>query len=241
MGMFGRPPSRAGYAGPLYNGYMTEQEFDAQTQRRPQARVALAQMAGPTLGADAMSGRDASGLRAVDPVAAPKVQRGMFGALRRSFNDPRGRFGIAPESWQQIAAGLHDLSTGENTLPSLQQQQFENQRQRAEDAWRARQRERETTQWGREDDQRAQVEAYISSLPPEQQGQARLDPGAFIKSQLAGDAGAIRAIEGDSEIVYYDTRTGEEVGRSKLRPRAQGGGGGGAPMSSSLPPGWSEY
>lgn len=118
---------------------------------------------------------------------APAPQQGMFGRARGLVKQVRGS--MSPDRWQMLSAGLHDLSRGTNTLPDVQQMQLENQRQQAEDAWRARQQERQTMEWGQEDDQRKQVDAFIAQLPPEEQAAARLNPKAYIEALMKQGGG----------------------------------------------------
>jgi hypothetical protein len=96
------------------------------------------------------------------------------GAFGRAWNNPKGRFGIAPDQWRMIAAGARDLSRGTNTMDDLASQLNMERRQSAED-------ERQAAEDARKEQERGQIDEWINSLPEQYRALARVAPDAVVK------------------------------------------------------------
>jgi len=184
--------------------------------RRPQAMAPF--MAQPING---MAVADDRGLSAVPP-AINSPRRGMFGRAMGAI----GR--VSPQQWRMIGATAHDLSRGTDTASDLAAQLNMEARQKTADDRLAEQDRQEAAQ-------RAQVEAWVNSLPEQYRALARIAPESVAKMLMSGDQGGYDWKEGGA----FDPRTGqwtpnEDYWREQRRLRGVGASSGA--QSNNQPP-----
>jgi hypothetical protein len=137
-----------------------------------------------------------SATKAVLPItsAAPEppkaTGRGLFGSSWMNWRS----LGILGAALQQIG-GIHGALNDQ--LGSLQKQQEDalaQQRQAGEDAFTKLQRTRQAEEWGAQDSQQQALQAWVSSLPADQQAAARANPQAAIQAFMANQARATQSM-----------------------------------------------
>lgn len=140
--------------------------------------------------------------------------RGLFSGLRRTFT---------PDRLEAIGAIINDAQRGTNNFPQLMQNRQTDALNRDMFNMRARSAKIEE---GQAQQQQQAIEQYITSLPPEQQAQARMaaavDPAAFaeaIAQQMTG--GGWQVGQGYSHAFRIRPDGTRETGDPlPLRPRA---------------------
>ena len=164
---------------------------------------------------------DTRGLSAAPPqIRSPR--RGMFGRAFEAFSK------VTPEQWRMIGATAHDLSRGTNMAPDLAAQLNMERRQRAMD-------DRQAAQDAWEIKQRADMDAWVNSLPQQYRALARIAPDAVAKMMMSDGSGYDWKDGG-----AFDPRTGawtpnEAYWREQRRLRSVGSGNNDLPP---LPPGF---
>lgn len=122
------------------------------------------------LEAQPMGDKSQAGQRAVNSAAGGSATPGAAGpGWRGAFMRKN-----LPRTLQIIGAAMQDIN-GQGHLAAFQGNEAEQQRLAAEEMAQGREQKQQ-------DEQRAQLERAISSLPPEQQAWARLNPEAFIRA-----------------------------------------------------------
>lgn len=106
------------------------------------------------------------------PQAAPRPQ-GFLGGLRQF---------LTPERLRVIGAGLADLSNNGNSLPALLQQLDEQRAQLEQQRWQRIQQDQAIRGYKQQDAQQQAVDAWVQTLPPEQQRAAQLNPQAAVQA-----------------------------------------------------------
>lgn len=170
----------------------------------------------------------AMGVQPQKPADILPQRRGLFGGLRQW---------LTPERLAILGAGLRQAGGVDGSLDQVLQRQMEAARQQTEDAVRQRAMDRQTIQDKQGDAQQQAVDAWVQTLPPEQQRAAQLNPQAAVQAytqQAFPAAPEWRPGYGHAYRINPDGTT-DVGGAIPEAPRYSGGGGlGGGGTSGPL-------
>jgi hypothetical protein len=103
--------------------------------------------------------------------------------------------------------------------------------ERRDRGWQQERMQRQRAEWQRADDERQRFESWLSTLPPEHQGMARIQPEAYIKAYLQAQGQSDdKLMEVSPGATVYDPATGQAVFRAPPNPT------GGANDPNNQPP-----
>lgn len=175
--------------------------------------------------------------------AMPQLQS--LGAAQKPLMPPprpmgfMGRVGqfLTPDRLRAIGAGLHDLSTGGNSLPDLLAQLDEQRAQLEQQRWQRIQQDQAIRGYKQQDAQQQAVDAWVQTLSPEQQRAAQINPQAAVQAytqQAFPAAPEWRPGYGHAYRINPDGST-DVGGAIPEAPRYSGGSGGGGGAGAGGP------